>query len=475
MIETEGAVCLIWDKLKDFFDLHGDIASLQEFTERINAGVQFRGTNLSVLMLAIFIASIGLNMNSTAVIIGAMLISPLMGSILGIGYGLARYDSTYIRSSAGSLLAQVIISVATSTLYFSLTPIDAPSSELLARTSPTIWDVLIAVFGGLAGIIGVTRKEGGNVIPGVAIATALMPPLCTAGYGIATGVMAYTVGALYLFFINSFFICLTAFIVLKIIDIPSKIERNSVEFSRQKRYLMVFAVLVTLPSCFFAYQSVQENLENEQAKIYIEENFKAPPRLAISYTLDNEKKMLTVFTIAGISEDDLTVLTEKLHEKAHLRQFRLEVFSAETVEEREKMEAMIDQRLSEVEKRAIPSVQERQTVTALKSAREESEKQGAYILDWNREARIVFPQISRIAVGSVRAPAGTGDKSAALSETQIAFIYLQSDMDEASRARLIEWISDKAKNRVEVHFLPEVSATNENKGGTVSEDGAHIS
>ena len=468
MIETEGAVCLIWEKLKDFFDLHGDIASTQEITKRINAGVRFRGTNLSVLMLAIFIASIGLNMNSTAVIIGAMLISPLMGSILGIGYGLARYDSTYIRSSAGSLLAQVIISVATSTLYFSLTPIDAPSSELLARTSPTIWDVLIAVFGGLAGIIGVTRKEGGNVIPGVAIATALMPPLCTAGYGIATGVTAYTVGALYLFFINSFFICLTAFIVLKIIDIPSKIERNSVEFSRQKRYLMAFAVLVTLPSCFFAYQSVQENLENEQAKIYIEENFKAPPRLAISYTLDSEKKILTVFTIAGISEDDLTVLTEKLHEKAHLRPFQLEVFSAETVEEREKMEAMIDQRLSEVEKSAIPSMQEQQTVTALKSAREESEKQGAYILDWNREARIVFPQISRIAVGSVRAPAGTGDKSAALSETQIAFIYLQSDMDEASRARLTEWISDKAKNRVEVHFLPEVSATNENKGGTVS-------
>ena len=459
---------MIWEKLKDFFDLHGDIASTQEIMKRINAGVRFRGTNLSVLMPAIFIASIGLNMNSTAVIIGAMLISPLMGSILGIGYGLARYDSTYIRSSAGSLLAQVIISVATSTLYFSLTPIVAPSSELLARTSPTIWEVLIAVFGGLAGIIGVTRKEGGNVIPGVAIATALMPPLCTAGYGIATGVMAYTVGALYLFFINSFFICLTAFIVLKIIDIPSKIERNSVEFSRQKRYLMAFAVLVTLPSCFFAYQSVQKNLENEQAKIYIEENFKAPPRLAISYTLDNEKKMLTVFTIAGISEDDLTVLTEKLHEKAHLRPFRLEVFSAEAVEEREKMEAMIDQRLSEVEKSAIPSMQEQQTVTALKSAREESEKQGTYILDWNREARIVFPQISRIAVGSVRAPAGTGDKSAALSETQIAFIYLQSDMDEASRARLTEWISDKAKNRVEVHFLPEVSATNENKGGTVS-------
>ncbi len=463
---------MILDRLKDFFDLHGDTASVQEITDRINAGVRFRGTNLSVLILAIFIASIGLNMNSTAVIIGAMLISPLMGAILGIGYGLARYDSAYIRSGAGNLFAQVLISVTASTLYFCLTPIDAPTSALLARTSPTIWDVLIAVFGGLAGIIGITRKEGGNVIPGVAIATALMPPLCTAGYGIATGVAAYAVGALYLFFINSFFICLTAFIVLKIIDIPSKIERNSVEFSRQKRYLMAFAVLVTLPSCFFAYQSVQENLENEQAKIYIEENFKAPPRLAISYTLDNEKKTLTVFTIARISEDDFVELTERLHQKKQLKPFHLEIFSSDDSEE---MEAMIDQRLSETGKKVIPSVQEQQTVTALKSAREESEKKGAYILDWNREARIVFPQISRIAVGSVQAPAPAADKSAALSETQIAFIYLQSDMDEASRARLTEWISDKAKNRVEVHFLPEVSATNENKGGTVSEDGVHIS
>ena len=457
-------ICLILDKLKNFFDLHGDTASVQEITERVNAGVRLRGTNLSVLMLAIFIASIGLNMNSTAVIIGAMLISPLMGSILGIGYGLARYDGTYIRSSAGSLFAQVFISVATSTLYFSLTPIDTPSSELLARTSPTIWDVLIAVFGGLAGIIGVTRKEGGNVIPGVAIATALMPPLCTAGYGIATGVTAYTVGALYLFFINSFFICLMAFIVLKIIDIPSKVERDSVEFSRQKRYLLTAAILVTLPSCFFAYQSVQENLENEQAKSYIEENFKAPPRLAISYTLDNEKKMLTVFTIAGIPEDDLAALTEKLHEKTHLRPFQLEVFSAETVEEREKMEAMIERRLSEVEKRAIPSVQEQQTVTALKSAREESEKQGTYILDWNREVRIVFPQISRIAVGSVQAPAPAADKAASLSEMHIAFVYLQADLDEAARTRLIEWLSAKAQRSVEVHFLPEVPAAEGNKG-----------
>ena len=186
--------------------------------------------------------------------------------------------------------------------------------------------------------------------------------------------------------------------------------------------------------------------------------------MAISYTLDNEKKILTVFTIAGISEDDLVALTEKLHEKARLRPFQLEVFSAETVEEREKLEAMIDQRLSEVEKSAIPSMQEQQTVTALKSAREESEKKGAYILDWNREARIVFPQFSRIAVGSVHAPDTAANKAESLRETHIAFVYLKEDLDEASRARLTEWISAKAQHRVEVHFLPEVPTAEEKKG-----------
>lgn len=227
--------------------------------------------------------------------------------------------------------------------------------------------------------------------------------------------------------------------------------------------MLTAAILVTLPSCFFAYQSVQENLENEQAKIYIEENFKVPPRLAISYTMDSQNKILTVFTIAGISEDDLSVLTGKMHEKAHLRAFRLEIFSAETAEAREEMEAMINRRLSEAEKRAIPSVQEQQTVNALKSAREESEKQGTYIFDWNREAHIVFPEISRIAVGSVRAPAATADKSASLTETPIAFVYLQAYMDEASRTRLTEWISAKAQRRVQVHFFSEIPPTEEKR------------
>ena len=175
-----------------------------------------KGTNMAILILAMFIASIGLNMNSTAVIIGAMLISPLMGVIMAIGYGIATYDTAYVRKSFLKLLFQIGFCILTSTIYFYISPISTASSELLARTEPTIWDVLIALFGGLAGIIGITRKEKSNVIPGVAIATALMPPLCTAGYGIATHSLKFFSGALYLFCINGVFICLSTFYSFKI-------------------------------------------------------------------------------------------------------------------------------------------------------------------------------------------------------------------------------------------------------------------
>lgn len=163
--------------IRSAFSLEEGSASPEEIRQSILSGAHVKGTNLCILVLAILIASIGLNMNSTAVIIGAMLISPLMGGIMAVGYGFALGDLRLSRRAFIGLLFQVIVCIVASTLYFSLSPISTAHSELLARTMPTVWDVLIAVCGGLAGIIGVTRKEKTNVIPGVAIATALMPPL----------------------------------------------------------------------------------------------------------------------------------------------------------------------------------------------------------------------------------------------------------------------------------------------------------
>ena len=186
-------------KLADFFvrnfDVRQDKEDELETIDTISKGIEFKGTNLWVLIFATFIASLGLNTNSTAVIIGAMLISPLMGPIMGFGVGLGISDFDMIKRSFRNFATATIFSVITSSIYFMISPISEAQSELLARTQPTVYDVLIAFFGGLAGIIASSTKSKGNVIPGVAIATALMPPLCTAGYGIATGNLYYFFGA----------------------------------------------------------------------------------------------------------------------------------------------------------------------------------------------------------------------------------------------------------------------------------------
>lgn len=208
-------IVLLREIIHDRFNLEEDKASEDEIIENVKKGIEFKGMNLWVLIFAIFIASIGLNVNSTAVIIGAMLISPLMGPIMGIGLGIGINDFELIKKSYKNLGVAVLISVITSTFYFLITPLSDAQSELLARTTPTIWDVFIALFGGLAGIVAATRKSISNVIPGVAIATALMPPLCTAGYGLATGTLSYFLGAMYLFFINSVFISLATYLIVR--------------------------------------------------------------------------------------------------------------------------------------------------------------------------------------------------------------------------------------------------------------------
>ena len=244
----------------DAFSLSSDTAPQEEIYTRLVSGASIKGTNMCVLILAILIASIGLNMNSTAVIIGAMLISPLMGSIIAFSYGLASGDLKISRHYLFGFLLQIAISLITSTLYFSITPISSSTSELLARTTPTIWDVLIAFCGGLAGCIGSTRKDkANNVIPGVDIATALMPPLCTAGYGLATHQYSYFFGAFYLFTLNTYCICLASVIVLMLLKVPRHSVLHKETRKRMTRRLIITTVLLLLPSIVFAARLVERD------------------------------------------------------------------------------------------------------------------------------------------------------------------------------------------------------------------------
>ena len=181
----------IGKSLKYYFNLLSDKEDERQVVEHVSAGVEFRGTNLWILMCAIMIASLGLNVNSTAVIIGAMLISPLMGPIIGMGLSVGIGDFDLLKRALKNYGVATLISVVTATVYFLISPLSEARSELLARTSPSLYDVLIAFFGGAAGVLALTTKSKGQVIPGVAIATALMPPLCTAGYGLATAQWSY--------------------------------------------------------------------------------------------------------------------------------------------------------------------------------------------------------------------------------------------------------------------------------------------
>lgn len=237
--------------------------------ETISQGIMFKGTNLWILIFAILVACVGLNMNSTAVIIGAMLISPLMGPISGVGYSVAIYDFVLLKRSLKNLLFAVGTALAASTFYFLLTPIRTEHAELLARTSPTIYDVLIAMFGGLAGIVALSSKNKGNVIPGVAIATALMPPLCTAGYGLSIWNMSYFFGALYLFIINSVFIALSSMVVSQLLKLPKRGYLLSKEIKNRNIAIFIVIGITVVPSVFFGYSLVKKEEFTAEAKTFV--------------------------------------------------------------------------------------------------------------------------------------------------------------------------------------------------------------
>ena len=265
-----------WYKVLEYSHLKDD-TDYDATVKYISDSVEFRGVNLWVLAFAIIVASVGLNMNSTAVIIGAMLISPIMGPITGIGLAVGVLDEDLLKKSLRNFLIMVVISLVTSTLYFLVSPLSEAQSELLARIRPTIFDVLIAFFGGLAGIVATSRRtQPITIISGVAIATALMPPLCTAGYGLATWQLRFFGGAFYLFFINSFFIALATFIMVRFLGFPQQQYGNESRLNAVKKMIYIFAVIVMIPSLITAINLVRESSFNSQSIKFVHDIQQTP-------------------------------------------------------------------------------------------------------------------------------------------------------------------------------------------------------
>ena len=300
------------NKILDYVNLENEIDDFDKIYETIEKGVNFKGSNIWILIAAVIVASIGLNMNSTAVVIGAMLISPLMGPINGMGYSIATYDFLLFRKAIKNFTFAVIASLIASTAYFAISPISNVHSELLARTSPTIYDVLIALFGGLAGIVAISSKQKGTVIPGVAIATALMPPLCTAGYGLATWQFFYFFGAFYLFTINTVFIAISSILVSQILKFPIRTIIDRAKKKKINRMISIIIMLVVIPSIYLGYNLVQKEKFSNNATSFVN----SINVIEGSYLLKNvinptDKSILLIYGGASLSEIQKKNITER--------------------------------------------------------------------------------------------------------------------------------------------------------------------
>lgn len=280
----------------------------------IRNGIHFRGPNVYILACAIIIASVGLNLNSIPVIIGAMLISPVMGPILGFGLGLGTNDTMLVKEALKNFAVMVVISILASTLFYLVSPLELEQqTELLARTNPTLYDVFIALFGGFAGILENSRKEkGGTVIPGVAIATALMPPLCTVGYGFAHLDWHFIVGAFYLFIINTVFITLATFVSVRYLLHFTPVAEDEVKRRRNARWITVILIILLVPSVLSAIEMIKDNNFARNARILVQQNKNLGKSFIYDYHTDIETKPSTL---------ELYLAGEKLESSARERLF----------------------------------------------------------------------------------------------------------------------------------------------------------
>ena len=287
----------LWQVVKGYFNAFPEKDCEDEVVAQISDGVDFHGATLWVLIFAIFIASLGLNVNSTAVIIGAMLISPLMGPIIGMGLAVGIADLKLFKRALTNYLITTVISVVTATIYFTISPITEAQSELLARTSPTLYDVLIALFGGAAGILAISTKSKNNVIPGVAIATALMPPLCTAGYGLAVSNTSYFFGAFYLYFINTVFIAFTTCIGVRLLHFHRKKFVDREKMKRVNYYIISIVIITMLPAGYMTWSIIKQSVIENNIEKFVRDELDNSGTYIISHEYDSKTKTLNVVAI----------------------------------------------------------------------------------------------------------------------------------------------------------------------------------
>ena len=434
----------------EFLNFETELDDFDRIHESISKDVVFKGTNLWILMFAIIVASVGLNMNSTAVIIGAMLISPLMGPINGMGYSIATYNFPLFQKSIKNFSFAVIASLLASMTYFIISPISTAHSELLARTTPTIYDVVIALFGGLAGIVAISSRQKGNVIPGVAIATALMPPLCTAGYGLATAQFNYFFGAFYLFTINTVFIALSSVIISQILKFPIRTHIPETQKKRINRWISLVIILILIPSIYFGYLLVQKERFQENAKKYIHNISIFEGNFLLKHEINSDKRSIKlVYGGKNLKQQDKDHIIAKAASFS-LKDVKIEFQQGLSFEAMDGRSAEIEALRSEINRVNLLLKEKDMMLDSIYSIR----FTGQQIL---KEIQSIYPQIESCLYSKA-----FDVKDTLIEKNYIGIIVFKSETknfpDKEARIKIYNWLKARLQyNKIKVFYEPEVS------------------
>ncbi len=434
---------LLKEELRFYFNPLPDKEEEAQTIEGIESSVRFRGAQLWTLIFAIFIASLGLNVNSTAVIIGAMLISPLMGPIIGMGLAIGIADWTLLKSSGKNFLVATVISILTATVYFLISPFNEVQSELLARTSPTLYDVLIAFFGGAAGFLATATRGKGNVIPGVAIATALMPPLCTAGFGLATGRLMYFLGAIYLFYINTVFICLSTYLGTRLLRYHRKEHLDPERATKVHRYVVIIVVLTIIPATFMTIGLVRKSIVNRNIDNFIRHEWTIGGTQVIANDIDRSTKSIRLLAIGKeIPEDSIELRRSRMAEYS-LDGYTLQVIQGTQSDSLILLNQRINQMAEKSSDRKQTIQDQQRRIVELETRLQEYTYYDGMGPKLRKEAQSLYPNIATLAIAPMLE--ATTDSSQTACLTVVVGMNRNARLTNEQRTSLQRWMKTRTE------------------------------
>ncbi|MBE6289732.1 MAG: TIGR00341 family protein [Bacteroidaceae bacterium] len=455
--QTEKSVFVFKSFIEEYMDVRRDKADESEAVKSIREGVEMKGATIWILIAAILLASLGLNVNSTAVIIGAMLISPLMGPIMGVGLAIGLGDFDLMKRSFKNYLVITLFSVVTATLFFLISPsVSEGQSELLARTSPTIYDVFIALFGGAAGFIALSTTKKGSVIPGVAIATALMPPLCTAGFGLATGNLLYFLGAFYLYFINSVFICVATFLGTRFMRFSRLKYVDKEREKKVRKYIVWVVVLTMIPAVYLTYGILNDTIYEGSVNRFVNEQLSFENAQVVDKKVEKRDgtKELRVVLVGKEVADSTIIMAQRRMADYNLGDTKLVVLQGVSGQQAASMDitSVRAQVLEDFYKNGEVKLQQQAVlIDSIQGILNSYLTYDELARTLMPEMKVLYPQVTRFSLS--RSLEMSVDSARADTVT-FAIIHLNKRMDDREKAKMVEWMKARTNSK-ELRLLLE--------------------